>query len=143
MEGKDAYQIFNTINDAKNQGKWICVGTQFPDGFTASNRYPNGRLVSSHAYYLKEYGQLDPTGRVKVTLINPWRYDPTPNSLDDRTVELWFEDLIAIGRVYIRMALPLAASVFTLIFQESFSRVGAGELELVVGFEASFELAGF
>ena len=41
------------------------------------------------------------------------------------------------------MALPLATSVFTLIFQESFSRVGAGELELVVGFEPSFELAGF
>ena len=41
------------------------------------------------------------------------------------------------------MALPLAASVFTLIFKESFSRVGAGELELVVGFEASFELAWF
>ena len=41
------------------------------------------------------------------------------------------------------MALPFVVSVLRLIFEESFSRIGAGELELIVGFEPSFELAGF
>ena len=41
------------------------------------------------------------------------------------------------------MALPQVTSVFTLIFEEFFSRFGTRELELVIGFESSFELARF
>ena len=52
-------------------------------------------------------------------------------------------DLHDKPRGHIRMALPLVASVLRLIFEELFSRVGAGELELRECFEPSFELAGF
>jgi hypothetical protein len=104
-DGMTNDQIFQVIANARGQGKWICVATRIPDGFSLSGPYANNLPDREHAYYLKDFTSQNSNGVVSLQLINPWGYSASL-SQNNYGFDLDYSDLQVIYLVYILEPTP-------------------------------------